>query len=136
VVSRAGSVLVVDDDAAVRCVIQFVLRDAGCTVHLAENGREALQVLEDREIDLVLLDENMPEMSGQEICWKMRSRPSLQHLPVIFLTGKAYELNHESMQAPLGVRAVLSKPFSGKSLAATVTAVLAEQSPLVMQGSC
>ncbi len=82
------SVLLVDDDAAARAVLGKTLTRDGWEVREAENGKVALERIEEREPTLVLLDLVMPEMDGFEFLEALRARPGGQRVPVVVLTAK------------------------------------------------
>lgn len=80
-------VLVAEDDASVRMTIEFVLKDEGFVVLLAENGEEALRVAQDSLPDVILLDQVMPKMDGKEVLMALRSHGPTSEIPVLVLTG-------------------------------------------------
>ncbi len=89
VIKRRGkeTVLVVDDDATVRMMIKRSLVRADFQVLEAGDGEVALQLLDTKEVDLVLLDVRMPGIDGIELCTEIRRRWDSLRLPVIFITG-------------------------------------------------
>ena len=108
---RAPSVLVVDDDDAIREVIAEVLRDEGYEVSSAGNGEQALDELrKGKRPDLVLLDLMMPVMSGWELLELLQSSADLSKIPVVVVSA---------MTAP-GVCEHLAKPIDLECLLATV----------------
>ncbi len=116
-------ILVVDDDDDLRPALADVLRDAGYTVSVAANGREAMTAMRDCAPSLILLDLMMPVMNGWEVLAAMADDPALTAIPVCVVSAM-------SGSAPAGV-AVLGKPVSVTALleavrkhcAAGVTAV-------------
>ena len=112
------TVLVVDDEELLRRVMREVLKRAGYKVLLASDGEQALAILQQQPVDLVLLDRSMPRMSGEQLLARMEEL-RLQ-LPVILLTGYA------GSAPSTGVSAVLMKPPDLKSLLDTVRRVLDE----------
>jgi CheY-like chemotaxis protein len=109
--ARRASVLVVDDDQAIREVIAEVLRDEGYDVICAENGVQAMRELQkDRQPDIVLLDLMMPVMSGWEVLEQLQQDTSLSRIPVVVVSA---------MTAP-GAREHLAKPIDLEHLLATV----------------
>lgn len=84
-----AQILVVDDEPVNRLVLEQYLRLEGYGVDLAQGGAEALRLLDEKHFDLILLDVMMPEMSGFEVCQKLRSRHSINELPILFLTAKS-----------------------------------------------
>jgi two-component system cell cycle sensor histidine kinase/response regulator CckA len=122
-VSAVGSVLVIDDEAVVRNIVETSLRRAGYTVRTAASGREGIAALrEDPDITFVLLDMSMPEMSGPETIGGLRSvRPGI---PVIVCSGFT---DNDVRRAFHGyeLTGVIRKPFTAQSLLAQVDNLLA-----------
>jgi diguanylate cyclase (GGDEF)-like protein len=83
-----GRVLVVDDHEAQRELLSIELEDHGFDVIDAASGRECLEIIErDPTIDVILLDIEMPGMSGVEVCRKLKSEPDTADIPILFVTG-------------------------------------------------
>ncbi|MEJ2367542.1 MAG: response regulator [Acidobacteriota bacterium] len=82
-----GNILVADDLAANRAIMQDILEQDGHRVTMASNGDEVLQELQRNRPDLILLDIRMPEMDGFEICRRIKARPETEFLPVILVTA-------------------------------------------------
>lgn len=109
-------ILSADDDPDIRRLIERVLVGAGHRVILAPDGQAALDVAfdDDLDLDLVILDVEMPRMRGVDACRKLRDDPRTAHLPVIIASG--------SLGSPFvdvewaGATASLSKPFSPTQL--------------------
>lgn len=120
--SSLGRVLVVDDEPAVGATLRDVLVELGYIVKLAVRGAEALQLVPVFEPDVVLLDLQMPEMSGVEVLDHLRrDRPTLR---VVILTGNEdVEVARATLRA--GAFDYLSKPFSIDVLARVVAAAVA-----------
>lgn len=118
-------VLAVEDNAALAAVLRFHLARAGLDVTVARNGREAWNLLAQHDFALVITDQQMPEMSGEEMCGLMRNDPRLAKIPVIMVTAKSLELELPRIRQELGVWAVMPKPFSVVELIATVQECLA-----------
>ncbi|MGI0115764.1 response regulator [Zooshikella sp. RANM57] len=105
-------ILVVDDSEINRDVAEDILTGEGAIVDVAENGLHALKILETEKtsFDVVLMDMQMPVMDGYEATRKIRSTPSLHHLPVIALTAGAFKKQQdEAFKA--GINEFVSKPF-------------------------
>ena len=109
-------ILAVEDNPALAGVIRFNLRKAGFAVTCARNGHEAWQLLGSQQFDFLVTDHQMPEMTGYELCERMRADPRLCRLPVIMLTAKGLELELSKLKDKLGVMHVLPKPFSPSEL--------------------
>jgi CheY-like chemotaxis protein len=114
--SRAESVLIVDDDEDYRAVLGDVLEGEGCTVYTAENGRRALDVLERIHPDLLVIDLMMPVMNGWDFCAALEQNPRLADIPVVILSGVP-------RFRPLGRMRVLSKPVRLDTLVALLDIV-------------
>ena len=109
-------VLVVDDMMSMRNIVKRALLEIGYKdIHEASNGEEALEKLKTSKLGLVLLDWNMPVMTGIEVLRAMRGDPALQSIPVLMITAEAQtDKIMEAVQA--GVSDYLVKPFSGQVL--------------------
>jgi DNA-binding response OmpR family regulator len=113
-------ILVVDDDLELLGLITYALRQAGYLTVEASDGALALAVFEREEPDLVILDVNLPRLSGLEVCRKIRSGSKV---PVMMLTVRGRE--EDQVEAlDLGADDYLTKPFSPRTLLARVRALL------------
>jgi diguanylate cyclase (GGDEF)-like protein len=102
------SILLVDDDCTVVRVLSHILRDFG-PLRFATSGRLALKLARDSVPDLLLLDVDMPDMSGFEVCKQFKRDPTLSPVPIIFITShESPQLEELGMQ--LGAADFLSKP--------------------------
>lgn len=114
-----GCVLVVDDELGMRRILSKLLHREGYDVLTAENGQEALSILQQQAIDTVLLDVRMPTMDGLETCRMIRSNPRTALTPVVFLSAADDRLcRREAREA--GANDFLSKPFDEAELRARV----------------
>jgi len=114
------TILVVDDKASVRRLVQDYLAAEGFRVATADNGRNALFVARQEQPDLILLDIMMPEMGGYEF---MRVYGRERDTPVILLTAKVEE-SDKVLGLELGADDYVTKPFSMRELVARIRAVL------------
>jgi DNA-binding response OmpR family regulator len=110
--------LVVDDIAANRRLLDAVLTPRGFEVVMAESGIEALELLEQRDIDVVLLDVNMPGMGGFEVCRRIREDERTRLLPVIMVTAAPEEERVLALEA--GADDFLRQPLEQAELLARV----------------
>ena len=109
-------VLVADDEPHIGRIIKMKLEQGPFRVTLAYDGQEAIDLLESQpDIDLVLLDLMMPNLSGLDVLARIRSTDRLKHLPCIILTAAGQEAQHQKAME-LGATEFLTKPFSPKKL--------------------
>jgi DNA-binding response OmpR family regulator len=113
-------ILVVDDDLALVSLVSFALRQAGYLPVEAANGQAALDAFEREQPDLVILDVNLPVLSGFEVCRRLRARAAT---PIMLLTVRNTE-EDEVQGLDLGADDYLTKPFSPRTLLARVRALL------------
>ncbi len=121
--SAPGRLLVVDDMETNRDLLARRLRALGHDVALAENGRRALEMLAEREFDLVLLDIMMPEVDGYRVLERLRTDPARRHIPVIMISA-VDEIDAVVRCIELGATDYLPKPFNPVILRARVSATL------------
>jgi len=115
--------LVVDDNPSNRDMLSRRLRHEGYTVETAENGRNALEVIQSQPVDLVLLDVMMPEMNGYEVLDRLKADSSLRDIPVIMISALD-EIESVVRCIEMGAEDYLAKPFNPVLLRARVTASL------------
>jgi len=124
----AERILVVDDEPDLLELVRVNLDQAGLRVETAESGREALERLRRAPPDLLILDLMLPDVSGTEICRRVRAEPGLAQLPIIMLTAKADEMDRV-VGLELGADDYVTKPFSPRELLLRVRAVLRRKQP-------
>ncbi|RKZ88763.1 MAG: hybrid sensor histidine kinase/response regulator [Gammaproteobacteria bacterium] len=121
------NILVAEDNKVNQQVIDGILKRAGHTVRITDNGEKALDILvtDLDQIDLLIVDKNMPELSGDEVVQALRYMDTQKHLPVIMLTADA---TPEAKQASfaIGVDEFLTKPIDSFSLLEKI-AILSKQ---------
>ncbi|OLL27552.1 response regulator [Burkholderia sp. SRS-W-2-2016] len=115
-----STVLLVDDDLENRWALQLALESRGHHVVLAENGRDALQKAAADFPALVVTDLQMPEMDGEELCHRLRSRAGLSDIPVVLLSAM-----QEPREGGRYWTAFLQKPVSVELLLDTVESFIA-----------
>ncbi|HZO97425.1 MAG TPA: response regulator transcription factor [Gaiellaceae bacterium] len=116
----ASTILLVDDEDAVRKVLTFPLERDGYTVVQAADGEEALARFGDQPVDLVVLDIMLPRLDGLEVCKQLRARSSV---PIIMLTARDDELD-KVLGLELGADDYITKPFSIREFRSRVRALL------------
>jgi len=118
--SDSSTILLVDDDEAVRRVLSYPLERDGYTVVQAVDGEEALQAFGERPVDLVVLDIMLPKLDGLEVCKQLRTRSSV---PIIMLTARDDELD-KVVGLELGADDYVTKPFSIREFRSRTRALL------------
>ena len=117
------TILVADDESHILHVVSLKLRNAGFRVITANDGQEAFEMAVQEKPDLLITDYHMPQLSGLELCQKLKQDPATQKIPAIMLTARGYHLEpHDTEQS--GILRMLSKPFSPRHLLTTVNEVL------------
>ena len=109
-----SDVLVVDDSAAIRKILQRVLRQTGMaisTIHEAGDGLEALELLRSQRVDLVLTDINMPKMDGLELLAAIKGSSAWASVPVVMITTEGGEAK-VAEAVRLGAAGYVRKPFT------------------------
>jgi CheY-like chemotaxis protein len=121
--SRAGHLLVVEDDRDIRESVVEVLEDEGYTVSAAADGRQALDLLSAASPlpDVILLDLMMPVMNGLQFRQEQLLRPELAAIPVLIVTA---DVNAKHQAAALGVAGVVQKPLKIQSLLDLIAGLL------------
>lgn len=122
----ALDVLIVDDSAAIRKILQRVLVQADFSlgkVHEANDGLEALEKLKTETVSLILSDINMPNMDGLQLLAKIREQPSLQTVPVIMITTEGGQ-NKVLQALQLGANGYVRKPFTAEQIKEKLTGLV------------
>lgn len=117
------TILVADDDFATRLSITDYLEITGYSVIAAENGKEALGLVDEFQPHLIVTDITMPEMDGYEFVRRVRTRPAFRLLPVIFLTERT-STQERIRGYQMGCDNYLAKPFELQELGAVIRSLL------------
>lgn len=122
--AKPGTILIVDDVVDNLHMLTDMLEAQGHEVRIAMNGKEALEKIADKQPDLILLDIQMPGMTGYEVCQKVKANPATEDIPVIFLSAL-----HESADILKGFEVggvdYVSKPFQYREVVARVQSQIA-----------
>jgi len=117
------TILVADDESHILHVVSLKLRNAGFNVITARDGQEALEMAQQKHPDLLITDYHMPQLSGLELCQRLKQDLQTRDIPAIMLTARGYHLEpHDTEES--GILRMLSKPFSPRHLLSTVNEVL------------
>ncbi|OPZ82895.1 MAG: Transcriptional regulatory protein AfsQ1 [bacterium ADurb.Bin429] len=115
------TILIIDDEADIRALVSLMLQDAGYTVHEAGNGTDGLAQLKENDINLVIIDVMLPDVSGWEVCRRIKETSTL---PVIIFTVRS-QVYDEARLASVHPDAFINKPFERIELLETVARLLA-----------
>lgn len=121
-------VLIVEDEAPLAELLRYNLEAEGFHVSLAESGEEAEILMAEERPDLVLLDWMLPQVSGIELCRRLRTRPETRAIPIVMLTARGEE-GDKIRGLSTGADDYVVKPFSLPELMARIKAILRRASP-------
>ena len=116
-------ILVIDDEHDLQKVLAYNLKDVGHDVDVADQGRDAIELIKKRRPELVILDLMLPDMSGTDVCRALKRNPETQSIPVVMLTAKGEEVDRV-VGFELGAEDYIVKPFSVRELLLRVGAIL------------
>src|SRR5215217_5270407 len=122
----AKKLLIVDDEAHIRMLIEQTLEeleDEGVEFLTAENGEEALEIIQSENPQLVFLDVMMPKMNGMEVCRRVKKELLLDKVFIVLLTAKGQELDRLKGQE-VGADVYMTKPFDPEVILAKAKEVL------------
>jgi CheY-like chemotaxis protein/signal transduction histidine kinase len=120
-----GTILIIEDNPHTGLLLEFALENEGFTPIRATNGSDALNIIAETEVDLIILDAILPGMDGFELCQRVRSSPKTATIPVIMASAKAQEENHAKALG-LGANAYFQKPLSLSKLIPAVEKLIDE----------
>lgn len=127
-------ILVIEDEKDLLEVLAYNLRQAGHTPLLVGGGRDALAAVAEHRPDLVLLDLMLPDVSGIEICRRIKSAPATKDIPIVMVTAKGDEVDRV-VGFELGADDYVVKPYSLRELLLRVEAVLRRTAPAPSGGA-
>jgi DNA-binding response OmpR family regulator len=119
----AKSILIVDDDEMVCMALTELLKPEGYEIDTVWNAKEALERIDKKRYDLLILDIIMPEMNGLELCKKIKAKEDYNEIPVVFLTAKSRE-EDRMLGIKAGAKLFLSKPISPDKLVKIISETL------------
>ncbi len=120
------SILVADDDAGVLATIAWVLRDAfpECRVLKSSTGQACLDAVAREHPDILILDVHLPDITGTEICQRLKANETTRPIPILMVTGGNFHPGRKAAALEAGADAYLYKPFENAELAAQVKVML------------
>ncbi|MGD9688269.1 MAG: response regulator [Phycisphaerales bacterium] len=119
------TVLIVEDEPHIAEVVAMQLRFGGLNSIITADAREALIVLADRRVDLIVADVGLPGLSGVDLAHLLCGEPRCEHIPIVLLTGRSEGVSQEAI-AGTRVVATILKPFSPRQVLRTVRVAIAE----------
>ena len=125
------NILIADDEPNQLELMAFNLESAGFSIIRAQNGKEVIELVEEKNPDLIILDWMMPKISGIDVCRALRSRSETKLLPIIILSARSEE-GDKSLGLDSGADDYISKPFSPKELISRVKALLRRSRPTLI----
>ncbi len=125
-------ILLIEDDQSLTELIRYNLNQAGFDIHCESDGEEGLYASEEISADLILLDWMLPNLSGIEICRRIRRNKNTKNVPIIMLTAKAEE-SDRIRGLETGADDYVTKPFSPKELIARINAILRRIRPALSE---
>ena len=118
-------VLVAEDNIALAHVLEFNLKRRGYDVTVAHDGGEAWEFAQREKFDVVITDQEMPLMTGLELCARLRELPDYDTTPIVMVTARELELDTAGIKKRLRVGAIMPKPYGPEELLNTVETLLA-----------
>lgn len=119
-----AKILVVDDTEATRYTLARVLKNAGARIIEATNGTQALQLAADNLPDLIVLDVRLPDISGFEVCRRLKSNPATSRIPVLHLSASYVNNQDKAYGLDIGADGYLTHPVEATVLVATLSSLL------------
>lgn len=116
-------ILVVDDEAHIVELIKYNLESSGYKTYTSYDGREAVKLTEEKDIDLIILDLMLPDIDGLEVCKILKRNENTASIPIIMLTAKGEEFD-KILGLELGADDYITKPFSVRELMARIKVIL------------
>jgi DNA-binding response OmpR family regulator len=116
-------VLICDDELYIQEAVQHVVRRAGFTPLLAQDGEESVTIAQKEVPDLVILDIMMPKRDGFEVCRLLRGHSKTKNIHIIMLTARGYDTDN-SMSEKCGANEIITKPFSPRKLQQRLSEIL------------
>ena len=121
--ARVRSIVIVEDDEDIADSIRYNLEREGFRVRVATTGEDAIRIILERPPSLILLDLNLPHMSGFEMCRRLRAEAATSRVPILILTARTDE-SDKVLGLNIGADDYITKPFGMRELVARVNAVL------------
>jgi CheY-like chemotaxis protein len=117
-------VLIAEDDPVIARVLARNLEREGLSTQIAFTGEEALAALPANAFDFLMVDYQLPDMTGEMLCRQVRQNPCYRYLPMAMCTAKAHEVDTAALIVEFGLVAVFPKPFSLQEIVAAIVSAV------------
>lgn len=125
-------ILVIEDDPQMKNLLVRLLKRSGFDVVTSETGEEGLRLAQHDHVDLILSDIDLPDITGFEVCRRLKENPKFRGIPVIIMSGRLTDGN-DAQALSLGAADYISKPCPAKEILAKVSAHIATHRNGVVQ---
>lgn len=125
-----NTILIVDDEPGFIRILQIVFQRAGYQTRSAPDGIAALQSVERQAPDLIVLDDNMPNLSGADVCRQLKADPTTRHIPIMMYSA-GVRVHDAAFLAHIGADAALKKPTMPDEILNTVQSLLSARAASV-----
>jgi len=129
--SGGKTVLIVDDDPAIVQALKAILERHGCRTCVAMDGREALQKIDEKKPDLIILDLWLPEVPGEAVCKIIRKNEKYNDVPIVMVTAKCSEVDR-IIGRVIGADYYVNKPFDAMGLLKIIQEAFEANGPKVI----
>jgi two-component system phosphate regulon response regulator PhoB len=127
-----ANVLLVEDEKSIITLIKYNLEKEGFKVFCAETGEEALKIIKEKTLDVVILDWMLPDVSGIEVCRQIKKDKKLKNIPVLILTAKG-EPDDKIKGLEVGADDYVTKPFNNKELLLRIKSLIKRSKPSLLE---
>ena len=127
-----ANVLLVEDEKSIITLIKYNLEKEGFKVFCAETGEDALKIIKEKTLDVVILDWMLPDVSGIEVCRQIKKDKKLKNVPVLILTAKG-EPDDKIKGLEVGADDYVTKPFNNKELLLRVKSLIKRSKPSLLE---
>ena len=127
-----ANVLLVEDEKSIITLIKYNLEKEGFKVFCAETGEEALKIIKEKTLDVVILDWMLPDVSGIEVCRQIKKDKKLKNVPVLILTAKG-EPDDKIKGLEVGADDYVTKPFNNKELLLRIKSLIKRSKPSLLE---
>ncbi len=117
-------ILAIEDDEIMQNILRDTIKPEGFEFLLGPTGQKGIDTARKEKPDMIILDINLPDMSGMDVCRNLKSDSTTRHIPVMMLSGQAWEVSSRVQGLELGAEDYLLKPISPRVLVTRIRAIL------------